>query len=202
MVAFKCSTLRSFFIFSWQNAKFYAFHSFFSRKRVKSVMLSLFSRNEKWICFSFHSFWEWKVKWKCLEIEIESEKWNENASRSRSRSEIGKKFSRILEKRDSRRVLGGTALTKTCFTFFCSFPCTPAITKTDEFSEKFWRGGGEIIFNPKIYVAKFGPLKSPSPSGSSHLGVIPTQPTADCIECPIDFRPSLFLRSGSPQKLG
>ena len=80
-------------------------HSFFSRKRVKSEMLSLFSRNEKWICFSFHSFREWKVKWKCLEIEIESEKWNENASRSRSRSEIGKKFSRILEKRDSRRLL-------------------------------------------------------------------------------------------------
>ena len=80
-------------------------HSFFSRKRVKSEMLSLFSRNEKWICFSFHSFREWKVKWKCLEIEIESEKWNENAPRSRSRSEIGKKFSRILEKRDSRRVL-------------------------------------------------------------------------------------------------
>ena len=48
-------------------------HSFFSRKRVKSEMLSLFSRNEKWICFSFHSFREWKVKWKCLEIEIESE---------------------------------------------------------------------------------------------------------------------------------
>ena len=85
-------------------------HSFFSRKRVKSEMLSLFSRNEKWICFSFHSFREWKVKWKCLEIEIESEKWNENASRSRSRSEIGKKFSRILEIRDSRRVLpGGTS---------------------------------------------------------------------------------------------
>ena len=30
-------------------------------------------------------------------------------------------------------------------------------TKTDEFSEKFQRGG-EVIFNPKIYVADFGPL--------------------------------------------
>ena len=28
---------------------------------------------------------------------------------------------------------------------------------TDEFSEKFQRGGG-VIFNPKIYVADFGPL--------------------------------------------
>ena len=69
-------------------------------------MLSLFSRNEKWILFSFHSFREWKVKWKCIEIEIENEKWNENASRSRS--EISKKISRILEKRDSRRLLGGS----------------------------------------------------------------------------------------------
>ena len=35
--------------FSWQNAKLHAqFHSFFSRKGVKSKMLSLFSRNEKW----------------------------------------------------------------------------------------------------------------------------------------------------------
>ena len=30
-------------------------------------------------------------------------------------------------------------------------------TKSDEFSEKFQRGGG--IFNPKIYVADFGNLK-------------------------------------------
>ena len=50
---------------------FYAFHSFFSRKRVKSVMLSLFSRNEKWILFPFTLF--------------ENEKWNENELRSRSR---------------------------------------------------------------------------------------------------------------------
>ena len=67
---------------------------FFSRKRVKSDMLSLFSRNENCILFYFHSFREWKVKWKCLEFEIESEKWNENASRSRSRSEISREFSR------------------------------------------------------------------------------------------------------------
>ena len=31
-------------------------------------------------------------------------------------------------------------------------------TKTDEFSEKVQRGGGGVIFNPKIYVADFGPL--------------------------------------------
>ena len=30
-------------------------------------------------------------------------------------------------------------------------------TKTDEFSEKFQRGGG-VISNPKIYIADFGPL--------------------------------------------
>ena len=29
-------------------------------------------------------------------------------------------------------------------------------TKTDEFSEKFQRGGG-LIFNPKVYVADFWP---------------------------------------------
>ena len=102
IAAYLCYTWSIFWIF---HDKTCIIHSFFSRKRVKSEMLSLFSRNEKWICFSFHSFREWKVKWKCLEIEIESEKWNENASRSRSRSEIGKKFSRILEKRDSRRLL-------------------------------------------------------------------------------------------------
>ena len=32
-------------------------------------------------------------------------------------------------------------------------------TKTDEFWENFERGGGGgVIFNPKIYVADFGPL--------------------------------------------
>ena len=31
---------------------------------------------------------------------------------------------------------------------------TPSPSKTDEFSEKFQRGGG-VIFNPKIYVADF-----------------------------------------------
>ena len=33
-------------------------------------------------------------------------------------------------------------------------------TKTDKYSEKFHREGGEgVIFNPKKYVADFGPLK-------------------------------------------
>ena len=76
----------------------------FEKWKVKQKCLSLFSRNEKWNYFSFHSFREWKVKWKCLKIEIENEKWNENASRSRLRSEMSTKFSRILEKRDSRRL--------------------------------------------------------------------------------------------------
>ena len=31
------------------------------------------------------------------------------------------------------------------------------ITKTNEFSEKYYGGGGGVIFNPKIYVADFGP---------------------------------------------
>ena len=62
------------------------FHSFFSRKKseiwiaftffekwkVKSFSFSLFSRNEKWIDFWFHSFQEVKVKLKSLEIE----RWN------------------------------------------------------------------------------------------------------------------------------
>ena len=34
---------------------------------------------------------------------------------------------------------------------------TPSPSKTDEFSEKFQKVGG-VIFNPKIYIAKFGPL--------------------------------------------
>ena len=34
---------------------------------------------------------------------------------------------------------------------------TGAGTKTDEFSEKFQRGGkGGVIFNPNIYIADFG----------------------------------------------
>ena len=83
--------------------KSFSFH--FSLK-IKTGHLNPYVKlNFKASLFSFHSFREWKVKSKCLEIEIESEKWNENAPRSRSRSEIGKKFSRILEKRDSRRVL-------------------------------------------------------------------------------------------------
>ena len=31
------------------------------------------------------------------------------------------------------------------------------VSKTDEFSEKFQKGRG-VIFNPKIYIADFGPL--------------------------------------------
>ena len=32
-------------------------------------------------------------------------------------------------------------------------------TKSDEFLEKFQRGRGGVIFNPKIYVADFGNFK-------------------------------------------
>ena len=37
---------------------------------------------------------------------------------------------------------------------------TDGVSKTDEFSEKFQKGGG-VIFNPKIYIADFGPLNRP-----------------------------------------
>ena len=69
------------------------FTLFFSRKRVKSEMLSLFLRIEKWILFSFHSFREWKVKWKCLEIEIK--KWNVNKILENSRET---RLSQVTEK--------------------------------------------------------------------------------------------------------
>ena len=42
-----------------------------------------FSEKE-WSLKCFHSFREWKVKWKCLKVEIENKKWNWNTSRSRS----------------------------------------------------------------------------------------------------------------------
>ena len=64
----------------------------FEKRKVKLKSGSLISRSEKWNENQFHSFREWKVKWKCLEIE--NEKWNENASRSRSRSEMSTKFLR------------------------------------------------------------------------------------------------------------
>ena len=68
------------------------------------------SRSEKWKkCFHFYprseKFWlsfffeKCKVKRFCF---FEKWKWNKNDSRSRSRSEISKKISRILEKRESR----------------------------------------------------------------------------------------------------
>jgi len=65
------------------------FHSFFSRKK-----------SEIWIAFTF--FEKWKVKNKILSLFFEKWKWNWNGSRSRTRSENEKKFSRILEKRESR----------------------------------------------------------------------------------------------------
>ena len=69
------------------------FHSFFSRKK-----------SEIWIAFTF--FEKWKVKNKIPSLFFEKWKWNWNGSRSRTRSENEKKFSRILEKRESRWSLG------------------------------------------------------------------------------------------------
>ena len=65
------------------------FHSFFSRKK-----------SEIRIAFTF--FEKWKVKNKIPSLFFEKWKWNWNGSRSRTRSENEKKFSRILEKRESR----------------------------------------------------------------------------------------------------
>ena len=78
---------------------------FLEKKRVKFELLSLFSRNEKWNHFPFHSFREMKSELIFDFTLFEKWKWNWKASRSRSRGEIWKKFSKILEKRDSRRLL-------------------------------------------------------------------------------------------------
>ena len=70
------------------------FHSFFSRKK-----------SEIWVAFTF--FEKWKVKNNIPSLFFEKWKWNWNGSRSRTRSENEKKFSRILEKRESRWSLRG-----------------------------------------------------------------------------------------------
>ena len=75
--------------------------------KIRSYMhnFTLFSREKEWNLKCFHSFWELKSEFCFPFTHFENEKWNENASRSRSRSEMSTKFSRILEKRDSRRLL-------------------------------------------------------------------------------------------------
>ena len=90
-----------------QNAQLHLcdFTLFSREKRVKFELLSLFSRNEKWNHFPFHSFREMKSELIFDFTLFEKWKWNWKASRSRSRGEIWKKFSRILEKRDSCRLL-------------------------------------------------------------------------------------------------
>ena len=56
-------------------------HDFTIVSREKEWNLKCFhSFREQWL-FSFHSFREWKVKWKCLEIEIK--KWNLKMPRDR-----------------------------------------------------------------------------------------------------------------------
>ena len=63
--------------FSWQNAELHAqFHPFFSRNRVKSEMLSLFLRNEKWKIYSFHSIREVKSEMIFCFTLFEKWKWN------------------------------------------------------------------------------------------------------------------------------
>ena len=54
---------------------------------------------------------------------------------------------------------GETALTIAALQVNESCLETGGATKTDEFSEKFQREGGErVILIPKVYVAGFGPL--------------------------------------------
>ena len=92
------------------NFYFYQKCEFVMTKYKVTCTISLFfSREKGWNFCPFHSFREMKVKWKWLEIEIEKWKWNKNDSRSRS--EISKKFSRILENRDSRRALPSSVIT-------------------------------------------------------------------------------------------
>ena len=52
--------------------------TFFEKWKVKQIFLSLFSRNEKWNDFLFHSFREVKVKLKYLETEIERKNLKKN----------------------------------------------------------------------------------------------------------------------------
>ena len=86
----KCTVALMWFhsFFSRKKSEIWIAFTFFEKWKVKSFSFSLFSRNEKWIDFLFHSFREVKVKLKSLEIEIE--RWN---------------MKKILEKWDSCRLL-------------------------------------------------------------------------------------------------
>ena len=72
----KCTVALMWFhsFFSRKKSEIWIAFTFFEKWKVKSFSFSLFSRNEKWIDFWFHSFREVKVKLKSLEIEIE--RWN------------------------------------------------------------------------------------------------------------------------------
>ena len=72
----KCTVALMWFhsFFSRKKSEIWIAFTFFEKWKVKSFSFSLFSRNEKWIDFLFHSFREVKVKLKSLEIEIE--RWN------------------------------------------------------------------------------------------------------------------------------
>ena len=118
-------------------------HNFtlFSReKRVKFEMLSLFSRNEKWNDFWFHSFREVKVKLKSLEIK----RWN---------------MKKILEKRDSRRALTTSTMLSTPSTLrgWSSHQANPR-------SPRIWVGGWKVIqcTRPEEDDSAFRPSVPPS----------------------------------------
>ena len=100
------------------------FHSFFSRKK-----------SEIWIAFTF--FEKWKVKNKIPSLFFEKWKWNWNGSRSRTRSENEKKFSRILEKRESRWCLSSGRFNISMETHFPSSQCR--MTEVKRFDIKFSR---------------------------------------------------------------
>ena len=70
----KCTVAIMWFqsFFSRKKSEIWIAFTFFEKWKVKSFSFSLFSRNEKWIDFWFHSFREVKVKLKSLEIE----RWN------------------------------------------------------------------------------------------------------------------------------
>ena len=72
--------------------------------KVTCTISLFFSREKEWNLKRFHTFRELKSEFSFPFTHFENEKWNENAPRSRSRSEMSTKFSRILEKRDSRRL--------------------------------------------------------------------------------------------------
>ena len=88
-----------------EKVKGFHFSLFISRQKL-SEFHSFFSRKKSEIRIAFTFFEKWKVKNKIPSLFFEKWKWNWNGLRSRTRSENEKKFSRILEKQESRWSLG------------------------------------------------------------------------------------------------